>query len=307
MPQILQKTTATADQLRPFRAHGVELVEVGAQATGDCPLCGKQGKLAVQVVTGLWRCFVCGAEGNPLTFVRQLWERSASVVDGGWAKKLADDRGYLDQSTLTSWGVCRSAVDGTWLVPGFSTDGRLDQLYRRVQTRDESKGAWRWNLLPTPGLWEDGKANALFMPFLDYDPARQQLWVCEGPWDGMALWEVARQSKWGDGGALEYTGNPDASVLADVSVVARPGCQAWREEWTEMCRGKDVTIFDDNDHPRQRDGEVVTMAGTDGARRVAKLLAGVAASVKWLCWGTGGYDPVLASGFDVRDWLTKGV
>lgn len=311
MPELLHAEPDTAtrdgapDYTTAFAHHGVELSERGSQATGDCPFCGKHDKLSVEVATGLWRCFVCGRSGNPLEFLRQLHETSAAGTEAGWAAKLAVERGLMHADTVVAWGACRSAADGGWLLPGYSTCGDLTQLYCRRQVKNERDGSWRWVLLPTPGVWESGRSHALHMPRADFDPDRKQLYVCEGPWDGMALWEVMGRARWG-GERPSVTGVASESLLAGANVLAVPGCTTWRGEWTEMCRGRDVVLLYDNDHPKTNGGTTST-PGADGMRRVAGKLAGAAASVSWLRWGEAGYDSAIASGFDVRDWLTKGV
>lgn len=288
---------------RPFIHHGVELAAKGRQREGACPFCGKS-KFSVEAETGLWRCWVCSRTGNPLEFLRQLWEASDKTTDDGWLRKLRQDRDLLDHMTLQQWGVCRSVVDGAWLVPGYGVDGNLHQLYRRTQTR-KADGSWTWTLLPTPGVWPEGKSHGLHMASMDFDAGRSHVLVCEGPWDGMALWEVARQAK-RVGDSLELTGNPAASILADANVVAVPGCTTWHDSWTEMCRGKVVTLMYDNDHPRDNNG-VLTMAGHDAMRRVAGKLAKAARVVQFLRWGEAGHDASLSDGHDVRDALSKGL
>lgn len=288
MPELTKATTDddTTDCCRAFVHHGVELEERGRQLYGDCPLCGAGGKLTVASESGLWRCFVCGRSGNPLEFLRHL--HAASVTgSAGWYGELAKDRG-VSAATVEAWGCCRSAVDGCWMVPGYSVRGELAQLYRRVEVQDEDGGAWRKVLLPTPGVWPDGRAHALHMPVGDYDQDRQVMWFAEGPWDGMALWGAARS----------------CGQLADANIVAVPGCTTWQDAWTEACRGRDVVLPYDNDHPHDRSG-TVTMAGRDGVRRICGKLAGVARSVSWVEWGGGGYDATLPDGFDVRDALTR--
>jgi hypothetical protein len=289
------------DPTLAFTHHGVALGGNGAQLTGECPFCGKE-KLSVEAATGLWRCFVCGRDGNPLEFLRQLWA-ACDAATNGWARKLADERGLMDAATVTAWGACKSVVDGGWLVPGYNVRGELTQLYCRRQVRG-SDGAWSQVLLPTPGVWEPGRVHALHMPSMDFDPARQSWWFAEGPWDGMALWEVGRQARRVENSdAIEVTGNPAASVLAGANVLAVPGCTTWRDDWTEACRGKDVYLPYDNDHPLESGAK----AGADGVRRIAGKLAGVAASVSWVSWGGGGYDASLPDGFDVRDALVRGL
>ena len=295
--------------LRPYTFHGVDLTTHGSHAVGDCPFCGKEGKLSVDVATGLWRCWVCGAGtenggGNSLVFVRLVYERAcarnASRMPqkrggGGLGNRACSARpntatAFLDAvaadrrvspETVTAWGVAQAA-DDTWLVPGYGINGRLDQVYRRIHIRE--KNGWVWRLLPTPGLWPEGKVHALHLPVNDFDPARPKVDVMEGPWDGMAYWEVARPT--------------------DSNVVAVPGCNVWRDEWTEMCRGKDVTLWFDSDHPRTDNGRT-SRAGFDGMYRVTRRLSGLAASVRWVRWGKEGYDLTKPSGWDVRDHLSE--
>jgi hypothetical protein len=298
--------------LKPYRSHGVQLTAAGTQATGTCPFCGREGKFSAQIDSGLFRCLVCNASGNPLGFLRLLWERSDAVTNGQ-GKELADDRGYLDHAVLTQWGVCKSIIDGTWLIPGYSVeDGkpRLDQLYRRtrmLKTKD-GRATWVNVLLPTSGIWPEGRVHALHMPSLHFDPAKGRVDVFEGPWDAMAYWEVASQCKRCDDGTLEFTGNIAASLVGDSNVIAVPGAGTWRPEWTELCRGKVVTFHYDNDHPKEHpEGSgVFTAAGRDGVKRCCGLVAKAAREVHWLQWGGGGFDASLPSGFDVRDWLVKG-
>lgn len=304
--------------LRPYTHHGLPLVVRGGHGVGDCPFCGKEGKFSADVTTGLWRCFVCGAGtsaggGNALTFLRLLHKRSLAETLGNRdalagrngaagptpypaghrpspnghgpdsaVVALRLERRLLDAATLGAWEVCRSAIDGAWLIPGYGADGKLDQLYRRTKV-----GA-KWLLLPTPGVWPEGKVHALHLSVGDFDPTRPNVSVCEGPWDGMAMWEVVRPRP-------------------DCNVVAVPGCNVWRDEWTEMCRGKHVTLWFDSDHPIREalnQGRTVR-PGLDGMCRVAKRLSGVAASVKFVRWGQEGYDLDRPSGWDVRDHLSQ--
>src|SRR4051812_6605553 len=77
----MPKVSEVPENLQPFTCHGVALSwEVGGvsrpQAGGDCPFCGKEGKLSVAVGTGLWDCKSCGQKGNPATFLRALWQRA---------------------------------------------------------------------------------------------------------------------------------------------------------------------------------------------------------------------------------------
>lgn len=269
------------DRLRPYEFHGISLEPLasGREAIGDCPFCDKKSKFSVNLDTGLWRCFVCGSGsssggGNALTFIRLLYEQSVRNTPSIFSQRVARDRSLLSEMSVIAWGITQ-ARDGAWLVPGYGIDGKLDQLYRRIA------GA----LIPTPGVWSEGKAHGLHLPVGDFDPKRPGLVVAEGSWDGMALWEVERQA-WGD-----------------ANIVAVPGCNVWRDEWTKMCVGKAVTLLFDSDHPTAKGA----VAGWAGIQRVCKRLSGYAASVRVLRWGPDGFDPDQKSGWDVRDLLSSQV
>lgn len=290
------------DQLRAYRFHGVSLAERGTHGVGDCPFCGRDGKFSVDRDTGLGRCFVCGSGSdaggmNPLGFLRLLHERSVVATTKDALAVLAADRGFSDPATVSAWGVCQSVVDRTWLVPGYGADGKLTQLYRRTRTLDNGK--WAWKLLPTPGVWPDGKVHALHGEVGN----AESVLIFEGTWDAMAYWETAQTVK-DVGGRYERTGSAEASVLAGVSVVAVPGCNVFRDDWAALFRGKDVMLMFDSDHPRVMNGKTFR-AGFDGMYRIAKKLSGIARSVRWLRWGRDGFDPERPSGYDVRDHLVQ--
>ena len=293
---VARATYTEVDHLRPYVFHGLSFAARGNHAVADCPFCGREGKFSVEVATGLWRCLVCGTGtaaggGNALVFTRLIYEAAATAnvgVPGAlFRASVANDRRLLSPDTVAAWGVC-PAADGAWMVPGYSAEGRLDQVYRRTSVQE--KGEWVQRLLPTPGVWPDGKSHALHLPHTDFDPARPRpnVVVCEGPWDAMALWEVTQNDQFG---------------VADI--IAVPGCNVWRDEWTAFCRGKTVTLLFDSDHPKEYVPGRVSRAGYDGMQRVTRRLSGVAASVRHVKWGPDGYDPARPSGWDVRDHLTS--
>lgn len=289
----VSRPTDTIPHLRPYLFHGLDLSIGATHAIADCPFCSREGKLAVEVSTGMGHCWACGIGSerggfNGLEFTRLVYKvaSEASLRNRrAFLAKVSHDRRLLSPDTAAAWGVC-SSTDGTWLVPGYSADGRLDQVYRRVRMQEKGERVWR--LLPTPGIWPEGKAHALHLPIGDFDPQCPNVYICEGPWDGMALWEVAK-----------------GSSIAPCQILAVPGCNVWRDEWSEFCRGKCVTLLYDSDHPREYVPGRTLRAGYDGMVRVAKRLSGIAASVRWLRWGAEGYDSTRPSGWDVRDHLTR--
>jgi hypothetical protein len=309
----MPKTTDTPRGLKPFVFHGVELSwsEGSTQAVADCPLCGASRKFYVNSQSGLWDCKVCMETGNPLEFLRKLFDASDKSTSN--YEELAKDRGFLDtMTTLSMWGVCRSVVSGEWVVPGYDVQKRVHTLYRYVKLLKD--GRWVGTLLPTPGVHPDGKAHGLLGLAL-WDDRKQTAWVCEGLWDGCVTWETMRYAKQADGGHLAPTANSSVSLLQDVNVVAVPGAGVMSEVWAPLFAGKKVVLPFDNDHPRMNTstGQMTSgMAGLRGIQHAATVLCGAQqppAEILYLAWGGeegSTHDPELPDGYDMRDALMVG-
>lgn len=278
--------------LKAFESLGLELDyrRSGTQALGVCPFCGK-AKFYASKESGLWDCKPCGISGNPVAFLRKLYEASAAAGILTDLTPLADNR-RLSVDVLERWGVATSLLTGEYLVPGYNLAGEIHQLYRY------EIGGY---LGVTPGVHGQGESHGLFgVPLLEKSKngrwGKKDLLVCEGPWDGMAIDEALRR----------------AGMSEQYEVIAVPGCNVWREEWGEICRKRKVYLLYDNDHPRTNDktGTVSPPAGFAGMRRVsASLLKSKPgpSEVRYLAWGGEGNDhnPGLPDGYDVRDYLTQ--
>lgn len=278
MPEVTPKF------LRPFIFHGVNVQSRKGQkqAEGDCPFCGRYGKFRINTETGQWRCVVCNegtikGGGNVYTFLRKFWETCKLPEDN--AAKLKEDRKLLAASSLGKWGVRFSYLTGDWLFPGYSPEGSLNQLYRYVQDRESGK----MKLLATPGL------NHQLHGINLWQADKPRVFVCEGPWDAIALWEVVSNSP----------------KFADANVIAVPGCNTFPASWCPLLAGKIVYLLFDNDHPRELNGKRVEPAGWAGMKRVAKLLQQADVppkEIRFLEWQKGhDHNPGLKSGCDVRD------
>lgn len=298
----MPKATDVPVKIRPLVFHGLDLDwSSGTQAVGGCPFCGKERKFFSSLETGLWDCKSCGKKGNALTFVRELWDESDRTTQD--YSDLAADRGLLYPETLMAWGACRSVVDGMWMLPGYDAKGKVCTLYRYTSVYE--KGKWVMRLLATTDL-----PHGYHRPTEGWDAKRGSVYVAEGPWDAMVLWEVMRVGKESDGG-LTLTGNPDVSLLSVCSVVAAPGANVFPKEWSPLFANKRVSLLYDSDHPREHPlgSKKFTQSGYDGMRRAAELMAAAAgppSEIGHLKWGLNGHDPSLKSGYDVRDALTAG-
>lgn len=295
----MPKVNNTPEKLRPYVFHGVNLEwsDSSTQAEGDCPFCGKP-KFSVNIETGKYRCWSCATGnskggGNISVFMQKLYEKAVAFTHQTEFGDFVRNRQLLRPETAVEFGMARSPMTHDWLMPGYNTDGKMIQLYRYVTVGNKRR------LLPTPTL-----GHKLHFPEWMITKKFTTIYVCEGPWDAMALYEVLRMSKQTDDG-LKHTGNVDSSLLADSLVIAVPGCQVWSAEWSELTAGKNVVLMYDNDHPNNG----VESVGYTAMQRVIKLLKDTApepASIKYLAWGGPGktHDPALPSGTDVRDYLT---
>jgi len=97
------------------------------------------------------------------------------------------------------------------------------------------------------------------------------IWLCEGEWDGMALYE-----------SLKEVGSKD-------SVFAVTGGVAFPQHAIPEFEGKNVYVCFDNDE-----------TGRKGSQRVKKMLTGVAKNMKFVHWPAD-----LPDKFDVRDFFLK--
>lgn len=296
------KPSDTPEKLRPYQFYGLDLLwrSGDGQATGTCPWCGREEKFTVNLAEGLWRCWVCGegstsGGGNVYTFIKLLWEKSLAATPDEWYEAMRLHRGLLSIETLKSWGVCRSILDGECLLPGYSVDKKLCNVYRYV------KGTERWLLLAGATL-----NHGLFGTTSVYDPKKPNFYICEGPWDGMALWETLAKTRIEAEGAM-LTGNLGASVLVSSNVIAVPGCNVFSDAWKSLFSGKRVKLLFDSDHPKAREGAAaVAPAGYTGMQRVTRQLSAFEnppAEIAYMNWGPDGYNPDQPSGFDVRDVL----
>ncbi len=311
------------EKLKPYIFHGVDLQlpQGSSNAIGTCPFCGREGKFRVLVSTGQWNCVVCRTGtykggGNAYTFLRLLWEQSISLLEENSPKYslLAQHRKLLSPSTLRKWGVVESSLTAEWLVPGFGRDEKsgqpsLRQLYRYVQDTKSGK----WSLLATAGL----PHQVFGLPLLTAKTKgkTQEIEICEGPWDGMTLWEALRQS-----------GDNSRQVLAV------PGSNSFSESWLPIFEGAKCCLMYDSDHPKllcrkckksysmvehkacptcgvEGTPPIVQPAGYLGMQRVSRKLLHSRTPPREVCylkWGENGYRKDKPSGYDVRDFLSEG-
>lgn len=294
----MPKLVLTPPALRVYKFYGLDFdwQEGQVQAYADCPFCDKskeRRKFSVNVHTSQWQCFSCqsgkikegsvSAGGNDVEFVHLLHKHGLQS-DNDW-KTLAQDRKLYKLESLRDWGIVQSIVTGEWLIPGWHADTRLMTLYRYI--RDPTTG--RKHLFPSPFGHHLHGVNL-------YDPDKETTILCEGTWDGVALYE-----------ALKLADRDE-----EANVLATPSATVFSDKWMPLFSDKRVVLMYDSDHPKthEKTGAEVGLAGYRGMQRVTKLLQAAEKPPKeilYLHWGKGGYDANLPSGYDVRDWLAGAI
>ncbi len=293
------KTKDFPSKVRPYVFHGAKLGSPnGGECSGECVFCGKEKKFSVNASTGQFRCWSCGESGNAYSFLRKFHEVCVDVMKAPEYQELVDEKGFLDSQGIIEWEFCKSVTTGRWLIPGYNPQRQLVSLYQRFKQEDGS-----YRLIPTPTLGHHIHGMNL------WDSSKPLVYICEGPWDAVALWECLVQGKNVEEG-IKVTASRSASLYSDCNVIAVPGAEVFFESWLHLFEDCVVNIMYDSDHPRKnpRTGKVSDGAGTRGVKRLSEMFATSRhkpSEVNCLMWGEDGYDLSRKSGFDVRDFLLK--
>ena len=203
-----------SSNLKLFKSHGVDFISdeiVNDHQIAECPFCGKK-KFYVNVETQCWDCKVCGRSGNRDGFLTSRVQDYIEAMDSKRIRALVMDRGLLPM-TLKAWGV--GWYEGKYTIP---TDANPKNVVTGVKfytlggRRRASSGSKLCMIKPQGDLSENG-----------------DLWVCEGEWDAMALWQIFFRE----------------GYAADV--VATPGAAAFPVVSLPMFNGRTVNLVYDND------------------------------------------------------------
>lgn len=305
MPKIPTEETKetqddTPEPLKPYKSLGLTISHrKGAKdATSDCPFCGRENKFNINVENSKFGCVVCSESGNQYVFIRRIYEASLANTKLEDYRLLREQKHLLSEEVLKDWGVCKSIINGKWLCPGYNEKGTINQLYQY------SYNGERWAWFPTGGL-----AGHSLMGMGKFDPKKPVIGLCEGLWDGAALYEILGLTKSTEEG-YRPTGSYEASLLADKNILSFPAAKVFKESWLPLFSGAIVVLLAQNDHPKlnEKTGTYSSPASYSGMERIAKLLMGYKdppAEIRLLHWGEKGYNPDLKSGYDLRDELTS--
>lgn len=218
-----------------------------------CPFCDGD-KFYVNVETGQYQCHRannCGEKGNAYTFIRHVYEVCLGATTDEDYHPLRDDRD-LPLQMLKHHGLAWWAGRGCWLIPYKSAEGEVLNLTQYEPTTHRKYAL--------PGL----PLRLYGLDRLTDDRART-LFVCEGPWDAIALDGHLKKNK----------------TRARHDVIAVPAANVFKPEWLDHLKGRTVRLCLDNDK-----------AGRDGQEKIARLVRDnkVACDLSALCWPDGTPD-----------------
>jgi ribosomal protein L37AE/L43A len=303
----MSKIKEAPEKLQPYLFHGVQLEYAAtgiSDAKGVCPFCDKE-KFFVSQETGMFNCRSCneGNEqggGNIYTFLSKLYTEfnTASTSD---YRDLAKQRN-VRIGTLKRWGCALSPITDEWILPTYNPEGKLSNVYRYATFKDQDTDKLYKRLIGTPTL---NHQLFGFNPSM-WKARKPDLFVCEGPWDGMALREVLGECT----PDFDYTEEPKETYLNRSNVIAVPGCGTFKPYWAKIFKNKNVIFIYDNDHPRgnKKTGKMQKPAAWSGLKRAVNTVATSRYKPKSLLvvqWGSQGYDLDLPNGFDLRDQLDR--
>lgn len=250
-------------RLRLYEAHGVVFTgDAGTEKIGRCPFTDRDDKFYVNKITGLWDSKTLGEGGNQGQFLERVSKIYQKNLTTKKLMALVADRTHkesgiaIPSDVFRRWGVGWTGTH--YSIPirdagGTMVDIRLYKLGQRVMS---TAGA-QLGLMGAEHL--RGHPN-------------EDVYVCEGEWDAMAM-------DW----ALQQAGWP-------AVVVGVPGAGVFKPDWVPWLSSRVVHTLYDHDE-----------AGEQGEMNTFKRLNSVVSVLTCVHWPDS-----LPSGWDARDWvLTK--
>jgi len=253
--------------LKVFKQYGfIYQGTSGNQVIGRCAFCGANKKFFIQPEKKTWDCKICGKAGGYQKFLAQMVEECRKNFNGPAADKLIASRG-IDEKTFKEFGVGYNGMNDTYLIPVWDQDKK--ELYN-VRIYEAKTGI----LKNTAG----SKASMFGLPYTA--KAYKVVWLCEGEWDAMVMHEILIKNN-----------------LKDTIVLAVPGANTFKGQWTGLFNKKIVHVVYDNDHDKiDNKGIFRPGAGKLGSKKVYENLKGITSSLEFTNWPESYKD-----GFDLND------
>ena len=229
-----------------LKRHGIDSEIQGMELIGGCPFhdCpsfgeGKQ-KFTMNRQTAEWRCFVCGKQGNHVTFIREIHRNSLEqTTDAHRADLRRKRQNAIDNEELMEMQLALNPATNEWSLPAWNVEGKIVNLYSYREQFDPTTGKKFMQIQSSPSF-----SHIPYGIHMLRSAPQRILWVVEGHWDYLALLGLLRRLK----------------IRNDHDVVAAPGAGTFPSRYLSMFNGRNVIIAFDND-PAGEAGQETLMQG----------------------------------------------
>lgn len=257
--------------LKIFKQHGFvpQGTSGSTQVIGRCCFCGSNKKFFVNPETKKWDCKRCGRDGGYQMFLKQIVKHGENNFTGRIADKLAEKRG-ISTEVLEMYSVGYNPVNETFLIPIW--DEKKEEIYniRIYQKSGELHNSF-------------GCKGALY-GWWDLAQSHNTIWLCEGEWDAMVMQELLISNE-----------------IEDAIVLAVPGANTFKANWTGYFSGKKVHVLYDNDFDKtDKKGVFHPSPGKQGMWKAYNLLKGISRDIDFIHW-----LKIYPDKFDLNDLYRK--
>lgn len=259
------------DNLKVFKQHGFYPDEEAGdyQVVGRCPFCGsgRKNSFYVNVETKKWDCKICGKDGGFQTFLQEVVSFCKEQISLRKYQALSNNR-RLRVSTLKEHEIGWNPNNDTYIIPLWDVNQEKlwdIRIYGKDKILKSSHGC-------SVGLFGWDELNKMKKNI-------QVIWLVEGEWDKMTLWEILKRLK-----------------IYDHCVVSVPGAGTFKSDWLPFFTKMPVNVVYDNDFDRQVKSKKIMGAGKAGAIKVYNMLRTTTNDLQFVHWSEDFKD-----GFDLRD------
>jgi hypothetical protein len=235
-------------KLKSFTTHGIEFIGMsGNDYQADCPFCGKHRAFHVDPDTTKWVC------SSGLDRCGRTGNLTTFIRQ--WHAFCFENTSEAQYAALSKHrkGLSPKALRFWKCAYNALTQ---EWLIPNHEPSGEVHDVRRWRPgrkpMGTPtisaGMWGRHQLR-------DPSKANWPVWIMEGEFDGMAMWHWLRL------------------CMMRVIPVAVPGANVFKDDWVEDFKDRNVVFWYDND-----------ATGLEYSWKKAKMLYGVAKSVRWHFW-----------------------
>ncbi len=264
MPDVLMDHK----NLMVFKQHGFIPKNCSGNQVYGYSIFSGNNKFYINPETKMWDCKSSGKSGGYQNFLKEVYDMSVVDFKGDRISWLKNNRG-LQRATLKHHNIGWNQHSESYIIPVF--DALNDKLWDLKIYSSKHKKL----------MSSAGSNTGLF----GWDELQKfkKVWLVEGEWDKMAMWEI-----------LYRTDRLDTETVVSV-----PGATTFKTEWHALFNNKIVYVCYDADKTKKRSGVEHAGAGPLGTMKVYQSIKNIVKEIKFVHWPSDVKD-----GYDVRDHLS---